>query len=74
MDVELKNLEQISTALKSYRRRKKITQDRLASFANVSRKAISELENGHAEVKLSTVLKILKVVNIRLKLSVPDNE
>jgi len=66
--VTITDISQIGVSIKHFRKKNKINQQDVATFANVSRLKISELENGKFDIKLSTLLKILKVCNLRLEI------
>ena len=66
--IEVLSANDISLFIKKYRKEKKITQEDLAKYSNVSRIAISEFENGKTDIRLSTLLKILKVCSLSLKI------
>lgn len=53
--------------LKEIRKKKKLTQTKLAELCGLSRTAINEIENGVTEPKYSTVLKISSVLSVEPK-------
>ncbi|MGL1892886.1 MAG: helix-turn-helix transcriptional regulator [Spirochaetaceae bacterium] len=58
----------ISNVIKNYRATNKLSQQDLAKYSNVSRIAISEFENGKTDIRISTLLKILKVCSLSLEI------
>lgn len=66
--IDVTNAEDISNFIKNYRKINKLSQEDLAKFSNVSRIAISEFETGKTDIRLSTLLKILKVCSLSLEI------
>ena len=62
----------IGEIVKSYRKKMKLTQVELATYANVSPKFIVELENNKKTIQLDKVYDVLNVFN--LTLSVTDKK
>lgn len=58
------SIEDLAGYIKEIRKKKNLSQTDLATYANVSRLAISELENGKSDIKLSTLLKILTACSL----------
>lgn len=58
----------ISQLLQGLRKKSGLTQQELAKLAGVGKTLVFDLEHGKASVQLDTLLKILKVLNIKLTL------
>lgn len=65
-------METIGEIVKSYRKKMKLTQVQLATYANVSPKFIVELENNKKTIQLDKVYDVLNVFD--LTLSVTDKK
>ncbi|NUM87716.1 MAG: helix-turn-helix transcriptional regulator [Bdellovibrionales bacterium] len=62
--------EQLAGELRKARKSQKITIEKLAQFADLSRYAVLKFENQKTDIKLSTLLKLLKLCNIELHIKV----
>ena len=62
--------EQLAKELRKARKAQKITIEKLAQFADLSRYAILNFENQKSDIKLSTLLKLLKLCNIEIHIKV----
>ena len=58
---------ELGAFIRSCRKASKTTQEEVAIFANLSRLKIGEIENGKGDVKLSTLLSVLKACSIGLE-------
>lgn len=65
--INIENMKDLSSFVKSSRIKNRQTQDDVAKYSNVSRFAISEFESGKSDIKLSTLLKILKGCSLQLE-------
>lgn len=63
--------QDLAKVLKFHRKKAKLTQTALAELAGVGKTVIFDLEHKKTNVKLSTLKKILFVLNIRIFLSSP---
>ena len=63
---EIIDAEQLGRIVRKYRKQKGITQQEVAVFADVSRLAVSEVETGKTDVRLSTLLKILRACSLSI--------
>jgi HTH-type transcriptional regulator/antitoxin HipB len=61
----------IGAMVRFHRKKARLTQVELAKFAEVGKTVIFDIEKGKATVKLSTLLRVLRVLNIRLQFSGP---
>jgi y4mF family transcriptional regulator len=61
----------IGATVKFHRKKARLTQLELAQLAEVGKTAVFDLEKGKHTVKLSTLLSILRVLNLRLQFSGP---
>lgn len=68
--------EKIATIIKTHRKAANLTQIQLAELAGVGKTVVFELEKGKETVKLNTLKKILKVLNIEMRFISPlrDNQ
>lgn len=63
--------EEIGRLVRAFRKEGGLTQLQLAALAGVGKTAIFDIEKGKETVQLNTLLKILEVLNIKLKLITP---
>ena len=64
----------LSDIILFHRKRSGLTQLELAELAGVGKNLVSCLENGQESVRLDTLLKILRVLNIELDFQSPLKE
>jgi len=57
-------LEEIGTLLKEARERKGLSQRALSTAADLPQAQISKIENGHVDLKLSTLLKLARTLDL----------
>jgi len=65
---DIRALEDLAAAIKARRRELKVTQKTLAAFTDLSHNGISRIEVADSDVKLSTLLKMAKVLGFKLVL------
>jgi len=63
----------IGLLLKEIRRRAGVSQAELARMINTKKTAISRLENHAVDIKMSTVMKIVKALNVPFEIRVGDS-
>lgn len=63
--------QDISNLIHYYRKQSGLTQQELARLAGVGKTVIYDIEKGKESVQLSTLLKILDVLNIQIKFEPP---
>ncbi|MCF8226554.1 MAG: helix-turn-helix domain-containing protein [Bacteroidales bacterium] len=63
--------KEFATLIKMHRKAAKLTQLQLAELAGVGKTVVFDIEKGKETVKLHTLRKILKVLNIEMKLTSP---
>ncbi len=63
--------QDIAEVIKTHRRAAKLSRVQLAEMAGVGKTVIYDIENGKESVRLDTLRKILKVLNIRIILTSP---
>jgi transcriptional regulator with XRE-family HTH domain len=63
---ELNSIEQIRLVIRNVRKRKKIRQKDLANYTNLSIFGISKFERKGEDIKLSTLIKMLKLLGIKV--------
>jgi HTH-type transcriptional regulator/antitoxin HipB len=61
----------IGKTIRSIRKKAGLTQQQLAEFAGIGKTAVFDIEKGKSTVQLDTVLKILSILNIKIKLETP---
>ncbi|MFO7933732.1 MAG: helix-turn-helix domain-containing protein [Bacteroidales bacterium] len=64
-------IEELATIIKMHRKAANLTQMQLAELAGVGKTVVFDIEKGKETVKLITLRKILKVLNIEMKLTSP---
>ena len=72
----MSKLEELATVVRMHRKAAKLTQLQLAELSGVGKTVVFDIEKGKETVKLHTLRKILKVLNIEIKLTSPllDNQ
>jgi HTH-type transcriptional regulator/antitoxin HipB len=63
--------KELATIVKMHRKAAKLTQLQLAELAGVGKTVVFDIEKGKETVKLHTLRKILKVLNIEMQLTSP---
>lgn len=66
MDVEI-----IGKIIRAHRKTGGLSREACARLAGVGKTAIYDIEHGKESVRLDTLLKVLRVVNIRIRLESP---
>lgn len=68
--------EELATIIKSHRKAANLTQLQLAELAGVGKTVVFDIEKGKDTVKIHTLMKILKVLNIEMRFVSPllDNQ
>jgi transcriptional regulator with XRE-family HTH domain len=72
LKLEIKNNQELGKILKQRREKLAITQKQLADICDLSHNGISRIEIGHSDIKLSTLLKISKIIGINLIIETGD--
>ena len=67
----MKETKAIGETIRFHRKKGKLTQMLLARLAGVGKSAVFDLEKGKETIQLDTLLKIMKVLNIKFDLSSP---
>jgi len=65
------NSQRLADVIKLHRKAAKLTQVELAEMAGVGKTVVFDIERGKESVRLDTLLKILKVLNIKVQLTSP---
>ena len=65
------NSIELGNAVRFHRKKGGLTQQQLATLAGVGKTVVFDLEKGKQSVQMDTVMKILNVLNIRLKIESP---
>jgi y4mF family transcriptional regulator len=63
--------KELATLIRMHRKAAKLTQLQLAELAGVGKTVVFDIEKGKETVKLSTLRKILNVLNIEIQLTSP---
>jgi transcriptional regulator with XRE-family HTH domain len=69
---DIKSLEQLGSLLKSRRKSLKVSQINLAKFTNLSHTGIGRIELAQNDVKLSTLLKLSRILGFKIKIELED--
>ncbi len=64
---------EIARVIRYCRKQSGLSQKELALYAGVGKTAVFDIEKGKETVRLSTLLKVIHVLNINLKLEAPIN-
>jgi len=62
---------EIATMVNYYRKQSGLSQQELATLAGVGKTVIFDIEKGKQSVRLDTLLKVLDVLNIRMRFEPP---
>jgi y4mF family transcriptional regulator len=63
--------KELASIIKMHRKAAKLTQLQLAELAGIGKTVVFDIEKGKETIKLQTLKKIFKVLNIEMKLSSP---
>jgi len=63
--------EEIATIIRFHRKAANLTQLQLAELAGVGKTVVFDIEKGKDTVKIATLRKILKVLNIEMRFTSP---
>ena len=69
---QIKSLPQATNLLKKRRKKLGISQTELAQYCNLSRSGISLIELGEKDIRLTTLLKICKILGVEMTLELDD--
>lgn len=61
----------IANTIKYFRKQSGLSQQQLAALAGVGKTVVFDMEKGKSTVQLNSLLKILAVLNIKIKLETP---
>jgi y4mF family transcriptional regulator len=64
-------LEDIGRIVRFHRKQARLTQKTLADQAGVGKTVVFDIETGKRTIKLETILRVLHVLNIRIKCESP---
>lgn len=67
----MQNIKLISEAIRYFRKRSGLSQLELARIAGVGKTVVFDIEKGKETVQLNSLLKVLDVLNIKIKLETP---
>ena len=63
--------EELATIIKIHRKAANLTQLQLAELAGVGKTVVFDIEKGKETVKIQTLRKVLKVLNIQMRFTSP---
>ena len=63
--------QELADVIKMHRKAAKLSQIQLAEMAGVGKTVVFDIERGKESVRLDTLRKILKVLNIKVQLTSP---
>jgi transcriptional regulator with XRE-family HTH domain len=61
----------IGRMIRFHRKKSGLTQEQLGKFANLGKTVVFDVENGKLSVRLSTLLKLMEVLNIKMDFKSP---
>lgn len=67
----MENIERIGEIVKFHRKQSGLSQLQLAQLSAVGKTVIFDIEKGKPSVRLDTLLKVLKTLNIRISVESP---
>jgi HTH-type transcriptional regulator / antitoxin HipB len=65
------NVNQFADMVLFHRKKSGLSREEFALLAGVGKTAIFDIEHGKATVQMDTILKVLKVLNIKIQFSSP---
>lgn len=65
------NSTDIASMIKYYRKQSGLSQSNFAKVAGIGKTALFDIEKGKETVQLNTLLKVLEVLNIKMKFDTP---
>lgn len=71
LDDDFMTPKEMANMVRYYRKKSKLSQQELARFAGVGKTVVFDIEKGKETVQLNTLLKILDVLNIKMKFDKP---
>ena len=63
--------QELADVIRMHRKAAGLSRSQLAELAGVGKTVIYDIENGKVTIKLNTLRKILKVLNIKIELTSP---
>ena len=70
--IQIFNEKDVAKTLKERRKELKITQKSLADFCNLSHNGISRIEMADSDIKLTSLLKMAKILGFKIILEMED--
>ena len=67
----MNNIAKISVIVRYHRKRSGLSQLELAKLAGVGKTVVFDIEKGKTSIRLTTLAKVLKVLNISIELKSP---
>lgn len=73
MEIDIRTPEQVGEAVRRFRKAKGLTQKDISERTNLRIATISSLENGDGGTKLSTLMRIASVLDMKFRANSSDN-
>jgi HTH-type transcriptional regulator/antitoxin HipB len=73
MEIDIRTPEQIGEAIRRFRKKKGLTQKDICERTNLRIATISSLENGDGGTKLSTLMRVASVLELKFRVSSRDD-
>ena len=73
-NISLNNIKDIGGIVRYHRQQANLSRLSLAEISGVGKTAVYDIENGKESVKINTLVKVLKTLNISLELKSPIME
>lgn len=72
--IKLNSPEELIGAIRQVRKAKKISQSELSGFSNITIAAISRIENLETDPQISTVFRLIRLLNLEIYIKDSSNE
>ena len=72
--IKMSTSEDLIRAIRQARKSKKISQSELGGFANLTVATISRIENHESDPQISTVFRLIKLLNLEIYIKDSTNE
>jgi len=70
----IKDIRQLGEVIRTTRKKQKITQEALATFAGLHRNSVARIERGEVDAQLTTLIKITELLKLSVILQSEVNE
>jgi transcriptional regulator with XRE-family HTH domain len=75
MEAQVENIndsKRLGQIIRARRKEMKITQQEVAKFCDLSHTGIGKIENGSSDVKLSTLIKLFKILGLKIQIKIEE--